>query len=149
MPLTPSEFRRLHPHHLCGLPSISAREARRSAARKAGLLDAYVRQNRRVSRQVGAGTAAVLCSNVQSNSDDIDSSSAWTKGDVTLEPGATLFYTAAPPPYITGTTMRASDLEFPFTPVPPIDEAEKMSFQERIQDGSSAPWVLASITSLG
>jgi hypothetical protein len=31
--------------------------------------------------------------------------------------------------------MRASDLEFPFTPVPPIDEAEKMSFQERIQEG--------------
>jgi hypothetical protein len=61
--------------------------------------------------------------------------SARYKGEITLEENATLLYTAAPPPYITGTTMRAASLEFPFCPVPPIAEAETMTFQERIQQG--------------
>ena len=61
--------------------------------------------------------------------------SARYKGEITLEENASLLYTAAPPPYITGTTMRAATLEFPFRPIPPIEEAERMSFQERIQEG--------------
>ena len=31
--------------------------------------------------------------------------------------------------------MRASTLDFPFRPVPPVAEAEKMSFNERVQQG--------------
>ena len=46
--------------------------------------------------------------------------SARYKGEITLEENASLLYTAAPPPYITGTTMRAATLEFPFRPVPPM-----------------------------
>ena len=62
-------------------------------------------------------------------------SSAKYKGDILLEEGDTLLYTAAPPPYLTGTMMRAQSQEFPFTSVPPVAEAEAMSFQERIQEG--------------
>lgn len=61
--------------------------------------------------------------------------SAKNKGDVSLGLDATLLYTAAPPPYISGTGLRAASLEFPFTAIPPVDEAEKMSFQERINQG--------------
>jgi len=61
--------------------------------------------------------------------------SAKKKGDIALELDATLLYAAAPPPYISGTGIRASGLEFPFCMVPPTDEAEKMSFQERVQQG--------------
>ena len=61
--------------------------------------------------------------------------SARHKGDIALEEDATLLYTAAPPPYLTGTMMRAATLDFPFRPVPPVAEAEKMSFNERVQQG--------------
>jgi hypothetical protein len=57
------------------------------------------------------------------------------KGDIRIEEGDTLFYTAAPPPYLTGTGMRVFHTEFPFRAVPPVDEAEKMTFQERVQQG--------------
>jgi hypothetical protein len=60
---------------------------------------------------------------------------AASKGDVTLEEGDTLLYTTAPPPYLTGTGMRAVSKGFPFRIIPPIEEAEKMGFQERIQQG--------------
>jgi len=60
---------------------------------------------------------------------------AASKGDVNLEEGDTLLYTVAPPPYLTGTAMRALTPAFPFRVIPPIEEAERMSFQERIQQG--------------
>jgi hypothetical protein len=60
---------------------------------------------------------------------------AASKGDITLEEGDTLLYTTAPPPYLTGTGMRAVSKGFPFRVIPPIEEAEKMGFQERIQQG--------------
>ena len=62
-------------------------------------------------------------------------SSAKFKGDITLAEGDTLLYTAAPPPYLTGAIMRAYPQEFPFKAVPPVDLAEKMRFEERIQQG--------------
>jgi hypothetical protein len=61
--------------------------------------------------------------------------SAREKGQITLEEGDTLLYTAAPPPYITGTTLRAAPEEFPFRIMPPADVAEEMGFQERVQEG--------------
>lgn len=61
--------------------------------------------------------------------------SAREKGHITLEEGDTLLYTAAPPPYITGTTLRAAGEEFPFRSMPSAEEAEEMGFQERVQEG--------------
>jgi len=61
--------------------------------------------------------------------------SARAKGDITLEEGDTLLYTAAPPPYITGTTLRAAKEEFPFRSIPSVEEAEEMGFQERVEEG--------------
>ena len=62
-------------------------------------------------------------------------SSARTKGDVALEVGDTLLYAAAPPPYVTGMATRAVDAEGIFRAVPPVAEAERMTFQERVQQG--------------
>lgn len=61
--------------------------------------------------------------------------SAREKGDITLEPGDVFLYAVAPPPYISGTSIRAISEEFPFRFVPPIPEAEKMEFQERMEQG--------------
>ena len=60
---------------------------------------------------------------------------AQRKGDVIIEPGDRLLYVAAPPPYVTGTTMRAIQDAFPVRFIPPVEEAEKLSFQERVQKG--------------
>ena len=57
------------------------------------------------------------------------------KGEVIIEEEARLLYVSAPPPYITGTTMRALDDVFPVRFIPPVGEAEKLSFQERVQKG--------------
>jgi hypothetical protein len=57
------------------------------------------------------------------------------KGEVILEEGASIMYAAGPPPYVTGWTMRAIEEQFPMRFIPPIAEAEKMSFQERLQKG--------------
>jgi hypothetical protein len=62
-------------------------------------------------------------------------SSAKFRGDIALAEGDTLLYTAAPPPYLTGAIMHAYPQEFPFKAVPPVDLAEKMTFEERIQQG--------------
>ena len=61
--------------------------------------------------------------------------SAREKGDVTLEPDDVFLYAVAPPPYISGTAIRAISEEFPFRFVPPIPEAEEMGFQERMEQG--------------
>jgi hypothetical protein len=58
--------------------------------------------------------------------------SAREKGDINLEEGGTFLYAVAPPPYISGTSMRAISEEFPFRFIPPIPEAEEMSFEERL-----------------
>ena len=56
---------------------------------------------------------------------------AKSKGDVVVEEeGSRLLYVAAPPPFITGITMPAVNDEFPLRFIPPVDEAEKLSFQE-------------------
>ncbi len=57
------------------------------------------------------------------------------KGDVILEAGASIMYAAGPPPYVTGWTMRAIEDQFPMRFIPPVAEAEQMSFQERLQSG--------------
>ncbi len=60
--------------------------------------------------------------------------SARYKGDIRLEPGDVYLYTVAPPPYISGTYIRAGSEDFPFRFVPSIPEAEAMGFQERVEE---------------
>ncbi len=53
-------------------------------------------------------------------------------GDVNISEGDVYLYTVAPPPYLSGTILRAGRDEFPFRFVPEIEEAEAMEFQERM-----------------
>jgi len=52
-----------------------------------------------------------------------------------FEPGDTMLCSVAPFPYITGALARAFQQEFNFSFLPPLERAEKMEFQERIQEG--------------
>lgn len=57
------------------------------------------------------------------------------RGDVILEEHDKLLYGAAPPPYISGSFFhRIAEFSI-FDILPPIDEAEKMSFEDRIEKG--------------
>jgi hypothetical protein len=57
------------------------------------------------------------------------------RGDVALEYNDKLIYGIAPPPYASGTYFRRlSEMDI-FKMLPPIDEAEKMGFEERIEQG--------------
>lgn len=53
-------------------------------------------------------------------------------GDVNIAEDDIYLYTVAPPPYLTGTILRAGRDEFPFRFVPSIEEAEGMEFQTRM-----------------
>ena len=55
------------------------------------------------------------------------------RGDVNIAEGDVYLYTAAPPPFMTGTVLRAGRDEFPFHFVPSIEEAEGMEYQERME----------------
>ena len=58
------------------------------------------------------------------------------RGDFVFEEGDTMLATLAPPPYLTGAVGAPSILEeFPFRFIPPLEEAEKMEFQDRIAEG--------------
>jgi hypothetical protein len=56
------------------------------------------------------------------------------RGEIAFKEFDRALYGMAPPPYATGTMARALPREL-FTFLPPIDQAEKMSFEERIQKG--------------
>ncbi len=53
-------------------------------------------------------------------------------GDVNISEDDVYLYTVAPPPYLSGTILRAGRDEFPFRFVPEIEAAEAMEFQERM-----------------
>ncbi|MGA9351586.1 MAG: GH3 auxin-responsive promoter family protein [Anaerolineae bacterium] len=57
------------------------------------------------------------------------------KGDFSLEENDRFLYGMAPPPYISGMLPYGLLWEFPFKFLPSVEEAEKMSFQERIEKG--------------
>ena len=57
------------------------------------------------------------------------------RGDVVLEEHDKLLYALAPPPYSSGSWGRRAAEEGIFDFLPPIDEAEKMSFEKRIEQG--------------
>jgi len=54
--------------------------------------------------------------------------------EIAFKEGDKVLYGMAPPPYTTGTMTRAFPHEL-FDILPPVDEAERMSFEERIQRG--------------
>ena len=57
------------------------------------------------------------------------------KGDFALEENDRFLYGMAPPPYISGMLPYGLLWEFPFKFLPSVEEAEQMSFQERIAKG--------------
>jgi hypothetical protein len=57
------------------------------------------------------------------------------RGEFVFEEGDTMLYALAPFPYMSGATARGFDREFNFTFLPPLEEAESMEFQQRIQEG--------------
>ena len=57
------------------------------------------------------------------------------RGDFPFEPGDRMLYTMAPFPYMSGGVARAVLEEFPFTMLPPLEQAEEMGFGERIELG--------------
>jgi protein-S-isoprenylcysteine O-methyltransferase Ste14 len=57
------------------------------------------------------------------------------RGEIKIRPHDRYLYTLAPPPYVTGTYARRTEEVFPTEFLPPLDEAEKMSFEERVKVG--------------
>ncbi len=57
------------------------------------------------------------------------------RGDFSLNENEKFLYILAPPPYASGAWARWGAQEFPFTFMPPLDEAEDMPFEERVQKG--------------
>ncbi len=56
-------------------------------------------------------------------------------GEFAFEEGDTMLFTLAPFPYLSGIVARGCESEFNFTFLPPLEEAEKMEFSERIEEG--------------
>jgi len=55
------------------------------------------------------------------------------KGDFLLKEGDSILYGVAPPPYLSGVFYRALAEELNITFIPPLEEAEKMDFMERME----------------
>jgi len=55
------------------------------------------------------------------------------KGDFLLKEGDSVLYGVAPPPYTSGVAYRALAEELNVTFIPPLEEAEKMDFMERME----------------
>jgi protein-S-isoprenylcysteine O-methyltransferase Ste14 len=61
-------------------------------------------------------------------------SSCKKRGEINFHKGDKVLYGMAPPPYATGTMTRAFPNEL-FTVLPPVEEAEQVSFEERMKKG--------------
>ena len=57
------------------------------------------------------------------------------RGEFPFTEGDRLLYTMAPFPYMSGGVSRALLEQFPFTFLPPLEQAEAMPYNERIQEG--------------
>ena len=62
-------------------------------------------------------------------------SSSHRRGDFVLEENDRFLYAMAPPPFISGMLPYGIMSEFPFKFMPSVQEAERMSFQERTEKG--------------
>jgi len=56
------------------------------------------------------------------------------KGDFLFEEGDSILYGVAPPPYASGVGYRALAEEFNVTFIPPLEQAEKMDYAERMKE---------------
>ena len=54
------------------------------------------------------------------------------KGDISFGEGENMLYALAPPPYATGCWGRRAAEELPIRFLPPLDDAENMTFEERL-----------------
>ena len=57
------------------------------------------------------------------------------RGEFPFEGGDTMLYAMAPYPYMSGAVARGTVAEFDFSFLPPLEAAEQMEFQERIEEG--------------
>lgn len=57
------------------------------------------------------------------------------KGDFAFRPGDRFLYCAASRPYASGQSLHSLSKEFPFRFLPSVEDAEEMTFQERLQEG--------------
>jgi len=57
------------------------------------------------------------------------------RGDISFGEHEKMLYALAPPPYATGSWGRLAEQELPLDFLPPLDEAEKMPFEDRIELG--------------
>ncbi len=57
------------------------------------------------------------------------------RGDVSFQEHEKMLYAVAPPPYTTGSLLRLASEVLGLDYLPPLEEAESMSFEERIQVG--------------
>lgn len=62
-------------------------------------------------------------------------SSATRRGEVQVHPGARVVLNLPPVPYTTGVMGYVVSERISYRPIPPLDEAEEMLFQERIEKG--------------
>jgi len=62
-------------------------------------------------------------------------SSFQSKENFAFSPADVLFYSFAPPPYLTGYLVYGVLKEFPFEMIPPCESSEKMEFKERLVTG--------------
>jgi phenylacetate-coenzyme A ligase PaaK-like adenylate-forming protein len=62
-------------------------------------------------------------------------SSASRRGEVRVHPGARVVLNLPPVPYTTGIMGYVASERLAYRPIPPLDEAEAMEFQERIEKG--------------
>ena len=62
-------------------------------------------------------------------------SGAHYKGEVAIHENISVLQVGAPPPFITGVIMKAALAEFPVYFIPRVSDVEKLSFQERVQQG--------------
>ena len=102
----------------------------------------WVPISRRLYQELGDGFLAVLIF-----------STCEGRGDVIIEEHDKFLYGLAPPPYASGCWARRADEEGIFDFLPPIEEAEMMEFEERIQQGfklgmSEGIDILAAVTSI-
>jgi hypothetical protein len=57
------------------------------------------------------------------------------RGELIFERDDVTFAVVAPPPYVSGAISRGLEAEFPFRFIPPLDQAETMDFQARVEEG--------------
>ncbi len=57
------------------------------------------------------------------------------RGDIPFKSGLKLLYAACSPPYLTGTVARSAEEDLGFEFLPPLPEAERMTLEERVDNG--------------